>query len=303
MRKLTSRLLICALTTVSVTGFVERVHAGSRESGGQINVTLSLSGFATPSKHWANPCEDGEPYTSYASHETYIKYYKDEATDIEISNGGFGPDHGDELIAIYGDDVFENYVRTHTRFMRYCYDPTDDTIQPGAIDYFWVPLVTQQTVVAALWRHVWDYVEAPSVRWPSIDQDFGWLYVRAPMDFRIQDVPAVSVTATVTNITGTVTATVTATPSELLLEPGEPGGFPASCPISESTASYLVSTPGSCSIMYQNSSAISASGTFEANASVLWTIETTDPGFGVSAIRTWSWFDVAVAEAQAVVTG
>jgi hypothetical protein len=48
---------------------------------------------------------------------------------------------------------------------------------------------------------------------------------------------------------------------------------------------------------------VSPSGTFNALASVAWTIVTSDPGFGVATIRTWSSFDVAVAEAQAVVTG
>ena len=88
-----------------------------------------------------------------------------------------------------------------------------------------------------------------------------------------------------------------------VLEPGEPGGRSKSCPISAAIAVYDVSTAGTCSYRYQNSSAISPSGAFEALASIEWVISTSDPAFDVSSIRTWSTFDVAVAEAQAVVTG
>ena len=300
MRKLA---IFVTVALPAVAAGVQHTDAGNREEGARVDVTVSLTGFGTPAKYWQNPCDEDGEYSSYASHETYIKYYRDEATDIQISNGGFGPEHGDELIATYGADVFNTFVKTHTRYTRYCYDPRTEDVDPSSIDNFWVPLVTQQTVVAALWKHVWDYVDAPQIQWPSMDQEFGWLYVQTPMDFRASELSGMSLTATVTNVTGSVTATIDATPTELALEPGEPGGLPTSCPVTASTAPYSASVPGLCSMTYRNSSAISPTGTFEANASVLWEIDTTDPGFGVTSIRTWSWFDIAVAEAQAVVTG
>ncbi len=303
MRRLAIPAMFAALLAIASPLTSGSAFAGSREEGARVDVTVSLSGFETPSKYWQNPCDEEGQFSEYAAHETYIEYYLDAATDVQISNGGFGAGHGEELIATYGDDVFSTFVNTHTRYTRYCYDPKTDDVDPASIDNFWVPLVTQETVVAALWKHVWDYVDAPTIRWPSMDHNFGWLYVQTPMDFRVQGLSEVALAATVTNVTGTVTATIDARPTDLLLEPGEPGGLPTSCPIAESAAPYSASTPGLCSITFQNSSAISPSGTFEANASVSWSIETSDPGFGVSVIRTWSWFDIAVADAQAVVTG
>ena len=39
--------------------------------------------------------------------------------------------------------------------------------------------------MASLSQRLEDLLLAPSVSWPSMDREFGWLYVKAPMDFRI----------------------------------------------------------------------------------------------------------------------
>jgi len=300
IRLLTSAGILIGVALTSATTSL----AGAREGSAAVSVSVSLSGFETPSQHWQDPCEGNDPYTGYESKEAPIPVYRDEATEIAVRVGLPADfERNQTLIDTYGPDVFRTFVSTHTRFTRYCYDPLTRDVDPGTFEGFWVPLVTQETVVAALAQRLEDYLRPPRVSWPSVDREFGWLYVKAPMDFRVDDVSPISLTASVTNITGSVTATVSATPSSVLLEPGEPGGSATTCPMAAATAAYVVSTPGLCSYRYNNSSAVSPSGTFNALASVAWTIVTSDPGFGVATIRTWSSFDVAVAEAQAVVTG
>ena len=301
------RMILAATAAMALASIAAArpVAAGSSQ-GGVISVEVQLSGFSTPSRHWDDPCDNEPPeeyrYQAYRSKEMAIPIRRD--ANLEITNAQLDyPPAREQIIATYGPDVANIFVETHTMFVRYCYDPTTGDIDAATQDFFWVPLVTQQSVVPELYKRIWDYIDPPRTSWPSMDQDFGWLYVQAPMDFRIESVSSVSVTATVSNITGSVIATVTATPQSVTLEPGEPGGLPVDCPLAASTASYAPEAPGLCSYTYRNSSAIESDGKFDVLTSVRWTIETTDPTFPITSIRTWSRSEVAVAEAQAVVTG
>lgn len=262
---------------------------------------MSLSGFETPSVHWRNPCT-ADVFSAYHASQMQPPNYRDATTEVttaQLSNA-MGRDWA---IATYGPDIVNRVVPAHVMYVRYCYNPTTQDYDPATWGVYWVPLVSQQTVVPALFARLWDYVEPPVVSWPSMDREFGWLYVRAPMDFRIEPVAAVSLTATVTNITGTVTGWVSATPVSVTLEPGEPGATPVTCPIEGAIAAYSPALPGACSYTYANSSAIAPGAVFDVHASVLWRIETSDPTFGVDSVRTWSSSQVPVAEVQAVVTG
>lgn len=275
--------------------------AGGSEGGATIGVSVFLPGFATPSIHWQNPCT-GEEYSEYFAGRIEPPNYKDK--DTEVTTAQLTNDMGREwAIATYGPDIVNRVVAAQVQYQRYCYDPESRDVDPASWGWYWVPVVSQETVVAALFDHVWDYIEPPAVSWPSQDREYGWLYVKAPMDFRIAPVQAVSLTATVTNITGTVTATVSATPVSVTLEPGEPGALPVVCPVDAATAGYLPETPGLCSYSYRNSSAIAPDAVFGVHASVLWSIETSDTEFDIDSIRTWSSSQVSVAEVQAVVTG
>ena len=78
----------------------------------------------------------------------------------------------------------------------------------------WVPLVTQETVVPELYVHLERYLSAPAVSFPGEDREFGWLYVNTAQDFRIEPPSTITLTASVTNITGSVSGSITATPEE-----------------------------------------------------------------------------------------
>ena len=272
-----------------------------------VSVEVQLSGFSTPSRHWDDPCDDQPPeeyrYQAYRSKELAIPVRKD--ANLEITNAQLDyPPAREQIVATYGPDVVNVFVETHTMFVRYCYDPKTGDIDAATQDFFWVPLVTQRSVVPELYKHIWDYIGPPRVSWPSMDQEFGWLYVQAPMDFRIEQVSSVSVTATVSNITGSVTATVTATPLSVTLEPGEPGASARRLPACGVDRCLRARRTWSVFVHLQQLVRRSRpTARFDVLTSVRWSIETTDPTFPITSIRTWSRSEVAVAEAQAVVTG
>lgn len=292
---------VAALSLASViVGSPTSTHSAGRE-GARIGVSVSLSGFANPSQFLEDPCDDSD-FPDYWVGETTTEILRDSSLEITNAQLDYEPARG-AIEASYGPDVVEHVVWTDKMYLNYCWNADTLDVDASTQDFFWVPLVTQQTVVPALFAHVWDYAFGPVVSWPSMDREFGWLYVRAPMDFRVDPIETIDLTATVSNVTGTVTARVVVTPETITLEPGEPGGLPVSCPLSAATDLYLVESPGWCSYTYENSSAISPSLTFDVGAMASWGVATSDPTFPVNSIRTWSWDDVAVAEAQAVVTG
>lgn len=291
-------LLSAALSSMLSFGSVE---AGSSQGGATVGASVFLPGFATPEIHWNDPCT-GEEYSEYFAGRKEPAIYRDR--DTEVTTAQLTSEMGRSwAIATYGPDIVHRLVASELQYERYCFDPVTQDVDPASWSTYWVPVVSQETIVAALFGHVWDYVQPPAVSWPSMDREHGWLYVQAPMDFRVESLEPVSVTASVTNITGSVSAWVSATPVSVTLEPGEPSGVPVVCPIEAATAEYSAAAPGMCSYTYRNSSAVDEDGVFGVHASVLWRIQTSDPTFEVASIRTWSSSEVAVAEVQAVVTG
>ncbi len=290
------------ITLTTVSAGASAVSAAGSETGARIDVSVSLTGFETPSAVWSNPCDGDEQYTRFVSHENPNPIYQDGT--LEITNAQLSNELGRAYVeSLYSQETVSRLVWSHTMWWSYCVDPDTLEIDGASQTMSWVPLVTQETVVSALYEHLWDYLAPPMLVWPSMDQEFGWLYVKTPNDFRIQQLSTISLTATVTNVTGTVTATVAASPSTLTIEPGEPGGSARSCPMAAALAPFSVASPGACSYTYQNASSIDPMGTFDVGSTVGWDIATSDPTFPIATAFTWSWREVSVAEAQAVVTG
>jgi hypothetical protein len=274
-----------------------------------VSVAVQLSGFETPgevSGGGGDRCADHEPYTEWMARQDTRFVKQDELTFFTPITSQIPPG------TVYGflppaagdwQEVTPVVVPTHVWWITGCVNPLTKEPEPGGFGGVWVPLVTQEMLVAALSQRLEDHLFPPSVSWPSMDREFGWLYVKAPMDFRIAPPEAVTVTASVTNVTGTVTATVTATPISLTFEPGEPRGGSVSCSIASATAEYAAASPGQCSYTYQNSSAIGFGGKFGWRATLLWQVTTSSPQFPPRVLPTVSYGTVAVAEAQAVVTG
>lgn len=281
--------------------------------GAPISVEVYLTGFETPSAVWENPCGDEDVYTEFYSLRD-DRQYKNETHQFfntEIPVPGVPGDGEWERYSVFNGSTVEwvdesawtTPVKTHVYWLSGCQDPITGRNSPALSAGFWVPLVTHETVVPALYAHLEDYLQPPAVSWPSIDPQFGWLYVKAPMDFRVARPSGITLTATVTNVTGSVTSTVSAAPGSLTFSPGEPGGHSVVCSLAAATAGYSVDSPGACAYTYRNASSISEWGEFPWQAILRWDVTTSSPTFASAAIPTISYGSVAVAEAQAVVTG
>ena len=305
------RLIVAAaLIAGAASSYAAPVRAEVDQGTTQtVSVSVGLEGFANPAQvtgAGGDPCAGHEPYTEWVSRR--------DARFVQQGQVSFRPpmtavSPGEEVFELLPPasgrwaDVTPLVVPTHVWWIVGCVDPLTSAPEPGGFGGVWVPLVTQEMVVASLYQRLEDHLSAPAVSWPSMDREFGWLYVKAPMDFRIESPQAVSLTATVTNVTGSVTASVTATPISLTFEPGEPGGHTVSCSIASATAGYSAESPGQCSYTYENSSAIGVGGQFGWRATLLWQVTTSSSQVPPHVLPTISYGTVAVAEAQAVVTG
>lgn len=145
----------------------------------------------------------------------------------------------------------------------------------------------------------------PEPSFSMLDPQFGWAYVRVPLDFRAGEAwRTVSVTASV----GPVWATVSATPVSLAFDPGDPAG-PSTvfCSGDGPTAPYVAESPGECSYTYRNASSTSPvdgrhfATTMTIEWQVSWT-SSTGAGGQLPNESTSSSALLAVAEVKGLVT-
>ena len=139
-----------------------------------------------------------------------------------------------------------------------------------------------------------------------LDPEFGWAYVRTPLDFRAggDSWRPVSVTASL----GPVWATVTAEPQTLTFDPGDPAGpGPVACGGDAPVAPYVAETPGACSYTYVNASSTSPFDGyhFQTSMEIAWSISwtsSTGAGGALAPYTTSASALLAVAEVKGLVT-
>ena len=177
---------------------------------------------------------------------------------------------------------------------------------PDGSSVFEVPERTPEEILPELLnRFREDVLPKPTPVFEMLDRDFGWAYVRTPLDFRAG--PAwrpVSVSASL----GPVWATVTATPVRLTFDPGDPAGAgPVSCGGTDPVAGYVPARPGACSYTYVNASSTSPFDGyhFATRLTIDWSIAwTSSSGVGGALAPFATSTDVllAVAEVKGLVT-
>jgi hypothetical protein len=146
---------------------------------------------------------------------------------------------------------------------------------------------------------------APVPVFELLDKQYGWAYVRTPLDFRAGDAwRTVSVTASL----GPVWATATAVPQRLTFDPGDPHGpGPVSCGGDAPLAPYVAAVPGACSYTYANGSSTSPLDGyhFQTRFTIEWAISwTSSTGAGgvLAPYSTSANALLAVAEVKALIT-
>lgn len=147
----------------------------------------------------------------------------------------------------------------------------------------------------------------PTPVFEALDPEFGWAYVRTPLDFRVAE--SVWREVSVTASAGPIWATVTARPARLVFEAGDPAADvpTASCADSAPLAAYVAEVPGECSYTFLNSSSTSPHDGYHflTTASVEWEISWVGSG-GASGVldpfTTSGTAELAVAEVKGLVT-
>ena len=146
----------------------------------------------------------------------------------------------------------------------------------------------------------------PTPVFEALDPEYGWAYVRTPLDFRAggNSWREMSVSASA----GPVWATVTAMPTTLTFDPGDPNGDgPVSCRGAAATAPYVPELPGECSFTFMNASSTSEHDGYHflTTMSIQWTITWTSSGGGAGSFdpyTTSTTAELAVAEVKGLVT-
>jgi hypothetical protein len=177
----------------------------------------------------------------------------------------------------------------------------------GRVSYIQVAETTPRDLLPPLLEQIREQrLPEPVPVFELLDAEFGWAYVRTPLDFRAGENSwrPVSVTASV----GPVWATVTARPETLTFHPGDPAGpGPVACDGDGPVASYVAEAPGACSYTYVNASSTSPFDGyhFQTSMEIEWSISwTSSTGAGgvLAPYTTSASALLAVAEVKGLVT-
>jgi hypothetical protein len=178
---------------------------------------------------------------------------------------------------------------------------------PDGVVYVQVAETTPQDLLPGILEQLRDRtLPKPVPVFELLDPDFGWAYVRTPLDFRAGEGSwrPVSVTASI----GPVWATATARPETLRFDPGDPGGpGPVTCGGNDPVAPYVAEQPGACSYTYVNASSTSRLDGyhFQTSLTIAWSISwtsSTGAGGGLAPYETSASALLAVAEVKGLVT-
>lgn len=272
MRRLVGIGILAAMWVV-VIGGPSAVEAGGDEptGGTTISVSAEIGGrWATPAGIWVNPCDEPLVFVSGSL----------EGTRGWTRTGADGV--------------------TEVAWVTYCFDPDGGLDPLSEWSIFWVASPDPAVLVEPLFERLVEYLDPPEVTWPNRSPEHDWLFVKVPMDFRVNNLEPITVTASVTNILGTGTASVTATPSIVEFVSGEGGGV--SCSADDARLPYVARSPGSCAYTYVNSSSI-VGGTFDTTVTMQWDITSAPADSSLPAtLNTVTAEALAVSEVQAVVT-
>jgi hypothetical protein len=220
------------------------------------------------------------------------------------SRSGSGPTCRWVRTAPQGYDSDDNvFVKTidgviHNHYSKIC---------PGVVSGFWIPETSVRVGAAALRDAVTRVLPAPTFgsappASANIVKYDTWLW-SDPTQF-----VAVTATATIATGAGAVAASVTATPLRLVFDPGEPGSQPVVCQWpGRAWTPADGNSDSDCMYAYRHSSSISATGTFAARWSTVWSVTWTSSAGGGgtldAAYLTTTDVDIDVKEVQAIVTG
>jgi hypothetical protein len=186
--------------------------------------------------------------------------------------------------------------QTHHLWLKIC---------PDGSTYYSIPEREPRDLLPSLLEQLRERtLPKPTPVFELLDPQYGWAYVRTPLDFRAGEAwRPVSVTASL----GPLWATVTATPRRLTFDPGDPAGpGPVSCEGYAPLEPYVAAIPGSCSYTYLNASSTSPVDGyhFRTELTIDWSISwtsSTGAGGALPSYSTSAESLLAVAEVKGLV--
>lgn len=279
---------------------------GTNEGG--FELAVQLPGWANPPGHApsVNPCADNVDFPRHVSERTQLVKNDLEQVTSELPDGtileseqtrGPGVPGSTGFWAIEDQDFEVEYVQWEIACA------TDDELETRDADTvrrYWVRVPTPASIVPDILRNIGGKLGAPDITYTPWDDEFGWIYVTVPTDFRVAPILEVYEELTISNVAGTATGWVRATPSRVVYQPGEPEGYPVECTYEQALLPYYPDVPGECSYTYQSSSAIAVNDVFVTRTTLYWEITSSSPLI-IEDNQAWREDSVAVAEIQAVV--
>jgi len=277
------RVGLTALAACVATALPATVDAGAgaeptNSQGRTINVSARVQGrYDDGRSGWTNPCTNPDFPT-----------FNDARSSADA-----GPTRGATRT---GSDGVREVL-----WEAWCENPDTGVRDPSNLQTFWIADPSPDALVPPLAALISEYLDPPDVEWPNMNKENNWLFVKVPMDFRVNNLGEITVTATVTNIVGTATASVTATPATVSFVSGEGGS--STCTAEQATAPYVHAATDACEYTYELSSTVQGGAAFGSITTMDWAITSTpaDPTIPAT-LDTWTEQSLLVSEVQAIVT-
>ena len=290
---------------------VARASLGEGDSGAVVELRAVVAGELVDGFVDSNPCEDHAPHTQlgfrwtgdFRVGEVEYEYIAESTVSPEVHDASWYVPGGNHQAMYAQIDLAEFRTTTVTakQYQVACEHPQTKVRDDETMSLVWIPVVTEESLIPDVMAELVTLIPAPNVSFPVADPTYGWLYVKTPMEIRVDNLGTVSATVTAANAISSATATATAEPSGVIFEPGEPHGAAVACSVESVQMGWDRNDPdgSGCLYEYVNSSAIVEARKFQTHTRVQWHV--TGTGGLDMMLETTAYDHVAVAEVQAVV--
>ncbi len=293
--------------TVEISGTAG--HNGLQEGGepgnGPTGCSVERTGFERVGQITSNITGNRNTYL-YDSNGAY-DYSPPEVVDEDeaVAGGSFGDDLGFR-------DVVDGEVELDG-VPHVVYEVSGcDGYEPGQVEVVFAP-PSAATYIPAAEVTLSRILPVPALEFIPFDEENGWTYVQAPIDFRTDAESLAPVSFVIDSggpdFVGGVQIrrwlAITAVPRMVIFESGDPLAEETvvECSPEEALAPYVEEVPGACSYQFRNGSSVTDSNFFDAELRVEWDVTFTrnDGPPGVMDVEpTVNEEEVAVAEVKAV---
>jgi hypothetical protein len=284
---------------------------GEGDSNAVVQLRAAVAGELVDGYVDSNPCDEHDPYSelgfrwtgNFRIGEVEFEYIAESTISPDVQDSAWyvpGASH-DVMYEQIDLAEFRTTTITAKEYAVACEHPETSVRDEETLSLVWIPVVTEESLIPDVMAELLTLIPAPNVSFPVADPTYGWLYVKTPMEIRVDNLETVTATVTAANAISSATATATAEPSQVIFEPGEPYGPAVACSVESVQMEWDRNDPdgSGCVYEYINSSAIVSGHKFQTHTRAQWHVAGTG-GLDMT-LETTAYDYVAVAEVQAVV--